>query len=150
MATISHPAFRMLIEKFGGCDEYFTEMINAGTLLVNGPFEKYYINPAPVPQKVVWQLTGNDKEKMTEAARILLNLEGIGIDINMGCSAPEIYKHQAGIAWMLKDKNETAKMVRSVADQVQSYNSQHENKKRLSVKLRLGNDDFTDELFLSF
>ncbi|MDD6968963.1 MAG: tRNA-dihydrouridine synthase family protein [Treponema sp.] len=150
MATISHPAFRMLIEKFGGCDEYFTEMINAGTLLVNGPFEKYYINPAPVPQKVVWQLTGNDKEKMTEAARILLNLEGIGIDINMGCSAPEIYKHQAGIAWMLKDKNETAKMVRSVAEQVQSYNSQHENKKRLSVKLRLGNDDFTDELFLSF
>ena len=150
MATISHPAFRMLIERFGGCDEYFTEMINAGTLLVNGPFEKYYINPAPVPQKVVWQLTGNDKEKMTEAARILLNLEGIGIDINMGCSAPEIYKHQAGIAWMLKDKNETAKMVRSVADQVQSYNSQHENRKRLSVKLRLGNDDFTDEFFYNF
>ena len=150
MATISHPAFRMLIEKFGGCDEYFTEMINAGTLLVNGPFEKYYINPAPVPQKVVWQLTGNDKEKMAEAARILLNLEGIGIDINMGCSAPEIYKHQAGIAWMLKDKNETAKMVRSVAEQVQSYNSHHENKKRLSVKLRLGNDDFTDEFFYNF
>ena len=87
---------------------------------------------------------------MTEAAKILLNLEGIGIDINMGCCAPEIYKHQAGIAWMLKDKNETAKMVRSVAEQVQSYNSHHENKKRLSVKLRLGNDDFTDELFLSF
>lgn len=150
MATISHPAFRMIIEKFGGCDEYFTEMINAGTLLVNGPFEKYYINPAPVPQKVVWQLTGNDKEKMTEAARILLNLEGIGIDINMGCSAPEIYKHQSGIAWMLKDKKETAKMVRSVAEQVQSYNSHHENKKRLSVKLRLGNDDFTDEFFYNF
>ena len=31
MATISHPAFRILIEKFGGCDEYFTEMINAGS-----------------------------------------------------------------------------------------------------------------------
>ena len=68
----------------------------------------------------------------------------------MGCSAPEIYKHQAGIAWMLKDKNETAKMVRSVAEQVQSYNSHHENKKRLSVKLRLGNDDFADEFFYNF
>ena len=40
MATISHPAFRILVEKFGGCDEYFTEMINAGTLLTGGPFEK--------------------------------------------------------------------------------------------------------------
>ena len=28
MATLSHAAFRMLIEKFGGCDEYFNEMIN--------------------------------------------------------------------------------------------------------------------------
>jgi tRNA-dihydrouridine synthase len=27
MATLSHPAFRILIEKFGGCDEYYTEMI---------------------------------------------------------------------------------------------------------------------------
>ena len=44
MATISHPAFRILIEKFGGCDEYFTEMINAGTLLTGGQFEKYYID----------------------------------------------------------------------------------------------------------
>ena len=26
MATISHPAFRIMIEKFGYCDEYFTEM----------------------------------------------------------------------------------------------------------------------------
>ena len=39
MATISHPAFRILIERFGGCDEYFTEMINAGSLLNFGPFE---------------------------------------------------------------------------------------------------------------
>ena len=43
MATVSHPAFRFLVEKFGGCDEYFTEMINAGTLLTGGPFEKYHI-----------------------------------------------------------------------------------------------------------
>ena len=82
---------------------------------------------------VVKCLRNIDTEKMTEAARILLNLEGIGIDINMGCSAPDIYKHQAGIGWMLKDKNETAKMVRSVAEQVHSYNSQHENKKRFSI-----------------
>lgn len=81
MATISHPAFRILLEQFGGCDEYFTEMINAGTLLVNGPFEKFYINPAPAPKKVVWQLTGHETQSMQKAAEILIQLEGIGIDI---------------------------------------------------------------------
>lgn len=97
MATISHPAFRILIEKFGGCDEYFTEMINAGSLLTNGPFEKYYINPAPNPQKIVWQLTGHESVSMIKAAELLVKLDGIGIDINMGCSAPDVYKHGAGI-----------------------------------------------------
>ena len=29
MATLSHEAFRRIVARFGGCDEYFTEMINA-------------------------------------------------------------------------------------------------------------------------
>ena len=143
MATISHPAFRILVEQFGGCDEYFTEMINAGTLLTGGPFEKYYIDPAPVPQKIVWQLTGHDAEHMVEAARRLCELSGIGLDLNMGCSAPDIYKYGAGIAWMLKDIEETRQMVRGVRAVVPEG-------KRLSVKLRLGDDNFTDDGFFSF
>ena len=143
MATISHPAFRILLEQFGGCDEYFTEMINAGTLLTGGQFESYYINPAPVPQKIVWQLTGHDTEHMVEAARRLCELPGIGLDLNMGCSAPDIYKYGAGIAWMLKDIEETRQMVRGVRAVVPQG-------KRLSVKLRLGDDNFTDDGFFSF
>ena len=143
MATISHPAFRILLEQFGGCDEYFTEMINAGTLLTGGQFESYYINPAPVPEKIVWQLTGHDEGHMVEAARRLVELPGIGLDLNMGCSAPDIYKYGAGIAWMLKDIEETKQMVRGVRAVVPEG-------KRLSVKLRLGDDNFTDDRFFSF
>ena len=143
MATISHPAFRTLIERFGGCDEYFTEMINAGTLLTGGPFEKYYIDPAPVPSKVVWQLTGHDVDNMKAAAVRLAELPGIGIDINMGCSAPDIYKYGAGISWMIKDRSETQAMVHAVRSVVPCD-------KRLSVKLRLGDDNFTDEGFFDF
>ncbi len=143
MATISHPAFRTLIERFGGCDEYFTEMINAGTLLTGGPFEQYYIDPAPVPSKVVWQLTGHDEENMKVAAERLAALPGIGIDINMGCSAPDIYKYGAGIAWMIKDRSETQAMVKAVRSVVPVD-------KRLSVKLRLGDDNFTDAGFFDF
>ena len=150
MATISHPASRILIERFGGCDEYFTEMINAGSLLTGGPFEKYYIDPAPVPEKVVWQLTGKSNEVMIEASKLLVKLPGIGLDLNMGCSAPDIYKYGAGIGWMLKPVEETKAMVEGVNEVVNAHNAATGENKRLSVKLRLGDEDFTEEGFYSF
>ena len=60
MATISHEAFRRCVEAFGFCDEYFTEMINASSLLNMGPFEKFYLMNGTVEDKIVWQLTGWD------------------------------------------------------------------------------------------
>lgn len=150
MATISHPAFRILVEKFGGCDEYFNEMINAGSLLTKGPFEKFYINPTPNPQKLVWQLTGKNSEVMIEAAKILVELQGIGIDLNMGCSAPDVYRFGSGIAWMLKPIEETQKMVEEVGKIIKNYNQTSDNKKRFSVKLRLGDDDFSEDEFFDF
>ena len=143
MATISHPAFRILVEHFGGCDEYFTEMINAGSLLNFGPFENFYIDPVPCPDKIVWQLTGSDAPRMKDAAAQLSELPGLGIDINMGCSAPDIYKTGAGIGWMLKDRAETQEMVRTVRSVVPAS-------KRLSVKLRLGDENFTEHGFFDF
>ena len=151
MATISHPAFRILVEQFGGCDEYFNEMINAGSLLNAGPFEKFYIDPTPVPEKMVWQLTGHDCDKMVSAAGQLLELPGIGLDINMGCSAPDVYKTGAGIGWMIRPREETQAMVCQVGKEIEQYNRKNpENTKRFSVKLRLGDEDFTDEGFFSF
>lgn len=143
MATVSHPAFRILVEQFGGCDEYYTEMINAGTLITGGPFEKYYIDPSPVPEKVVWQLTGHNIDNMLIAAEQLVQLPGIGLDLNMGCSAPDIYKTGAGIAWMLKDRSETERLVKEIRKIVPST-------KRLSVKFRLGDERFKDDEFFSF
>lgn len=150
MATISHPAFRILIEKFGGCDEYFTEMINAGSLLTGGPFEKYYIDPTPNPSKIVWQLTGHNTPHMVDATKVLCDLPGIGIDINMGCAAPDIYRFGAGIGWMLKPVEETRTMVREVRKVIDDWNCKNQNRKRFSIKLRLGDDNFTDESFFSF
>lgn len=152
MATVSHTGFRILVEQFGGVDEYFTEMINAGTLLTGGTFEKFYIDPSPVPEKVVWQLTGKDGANMEKAARLLASLPGLGLDINMGCSAPDIYRYGAGISWMIKPREETQEMVRAIRAVTKEPEviAAGGFQKRLSVKLRLGDDDFTDEGFFSF
>lgn len=146
MATLSHPAFRILIENFKGCDEYFTEMINAPSLLNGGPFEKFYIENLPVPEKIVYQLTGNKTDSMSKAAEFLAQKECLGIDLNMGCCAPEIEKTGAGISWMLKPISETENLVKSVKKSIEETNKNL----RLSAKIRLGNDNFTDEEFYSF
>lgn len=152
MATLSHEAFRHSIEKFGGCDEYVTEMINASSLLTMGPFEKYYLMNGPCPEKIVWQITGNNAESIAKASVVAAQHGGIGIDINMGCSAPQIYKTGAGIAWMIKPIEETRSLVRQVKQALTAYESQSQENRhiRLSVKCRLGAEDFTDESFFSF
>ena len=131
MAELSHRALRELIEGFGGCEEYFTEMISAPALLAGGPFEKWYIDGGPRPEKLVYQLVGADIGQITEAAALLDRLECRGIDLNMGCCAPLIRKTGAGIAWMgsIDRAGELVKAVRGVV------------KRRLSVKMRTGLTD---------
>ena len=150
MATLSHEAFRRAVEKSGGCDEYFTEMINAPSLVNMGPFEKYYLSSAPVPEKIVWQLTSAKSEAFSKAAEIVALLGGIGIDLNMGCSAPQIYKTGAGISWMLKPLSETRSAVRGVKNVLAQHESATGKHMRLSVKCRLGAEDFTEDTFFSF
>ncbi|MCL2721557.1 MAG: tRNA-dihydrouridine synthase family protein [Treponema sp.] len=133
MAEISHRALREIIEDFGGCDAYFSEMISAGALLANGPFEKWYLDTAPNPQKLIFQLVGSDPEIMSKAAFQLDKLECGGIDINMGCSAPLIRKTGAGAAWMAS-VDKAGELISKIRPHV---------KRQLSVKLRIGfKEDF--------
>lgn len=138
---------RHLIYRFGGCDEYYTEMIHASSLNNNGHFEKYYLFNGPEPHKIVWQLTDSAEKPIVEAVSRVQELGGIGIDLNMGCSAPAIYRLGAGISWMLKDRKETQSLVHSVRSRMDASSSLC---KRLSVKMRLGNEDFTIESLISF
>ena len=133
MAEISHRAFRELAEGFGGCDCYFTEMISSGALLADGPFEKWYVDTGPVPEKLIFQIVGHDSGQICQAAAFLDRIDCAGIDINMGCSAPIIRKGGGGAAWMASiDK--AGELISQVRPQV---------KRRLSVKLRIGfKDDF--------
>ena len=142
MATLTHQALRKTVANFGGVDEYYTEMINASSLLHGGAFEKYYILNDVEPEKTVWQLTGDEKGPLAEAAAVVKDCGGIGIDINMGCAAPAIYKYGAGISWMLKPISETSSMLSAVKNAI--------GEKRLSVKIRLGDEDFTMEKLFAF
>jgi len=103
-------------------------MISAPALLAAGPFEKWYTDNGPCPEKLVYQLVGSDSAHIAGAAALLDPLECRGIDLNMGCCAPLIRKTGGGIAWMTS-VDRAGELVRDVRKTV---------KRRLSVKLRIG------------
>jgi tRNA-dihydrouridine synthase len=132
MAEISHRALRELIEHFNvtgeQCpDEYFSEMLSAGAVTQSGPFEAYYLDSGPCPEKFVYQICGAKTEALVRAAAFLDTKECLGIDINMGCSAPAIIKSGSGGGWLSRYE-ESAAMVRAV---------RAVTSKRLSIKMRL-------------
>jgi len=139
MAELSHRGLRELIESYKGQNlpryeiEYFTEMISAGAFINGGPFESWYADNGPCPEKLVYQLVGGNADQIARAAGMLNLYECLGIDINMGCSAPAITRTGAGVRWM-EDIDRAGALIRRIRPLVS---------RRLSVKLRTGlTDDF--------
>lgn len=132
MATVSHAGFRCLVEDWGGCSLHFTEMIDAASHLNGRRYEGWYADASPCPERVVFQIVGADEDHLVKAAASLSQLDCAGIDINMGCSAPHIFKHGAGIAWMT-DPGKAARLTERLRRAVGS--------RSLSMKLRLGEDE---------
>ncbi|MDR2467523.1 MAG: tRNA-dihydrouridine synthase family protein [Spirochaetaceae bacterium] len=136
MAELSHRALRELIEDFGGCDEYFSEMLSAQAVLSGGRWESWYLDGGPDPARFVYQLTGTNCADIAAATAFLDTREAAGIDLNMGCSAPAITKTGAGAAWLCRP-DEAARLVSAV---------RRKTSKRLSVKLRIGRTADFDQL----
>jgi tRNA-dihydrouridine synthase len=135
MAELSHRALRELIEGFFDRSrdtpqrpEYFSEMISAAGLLSGGPFEKWYLDGGPCPERLTYQLLGADPGKLAAAAALLDRQECLGIDINMGCAAPAITRTGAGVR-LMEDIDRAGRIAADL---------RKATAKRLSVKLRLG------------
>lgn len=141
MAELSHAGVRSLIDTFGGCDCYFSEMISVNALLSGSVFEKYYVQTEPDATRLVLQLVGNDADKIVRAAAKLNDWPIAGVDINMGCAAPDIARFGSGISWM-KDIDKARALVGGVRNAVKSD-------KTVSVKIRIGYEEDPDYL-LSF
>jgi tRNA-dihydrouridine synthase len=146
LAALGHRGLREMIAGFGGCDLYFSEMISAEALLSGSNYENYYLDAGPAPDRLVYQLVGPDTGVLTRAAAALVALAGsrsqasgqpacAGIDLNMGCSAPEIIRQGSGVNWMTRP-DEASGLVAAVRRLVPDHLS-------LSAKIRIGeNPDF--------
>jgi len=91
-----------------------------------------YINDLGPRQKVVAQLIGNDPDAMAKAAQYLQTLPVAGVDLNVGCPAPKIYKNNVG-AGLLRDLETLNRIIGTLRDAVKAPVD-------FSVKFRLGFD----------
>lgn len=152
LASLSHRAMRELIHSHGACDLYFTEMISSDALIARSTYKEWYLDAAPCPERTVFQLVGSETDHILAAARILQNRFNdaesasstpawAGIDLNMGCSAPEMVRKGMGVHWMSQPDVARA-LVAAIRPLVPANRS-------LSVKMRIGeSEDF--EALLAF
>lgn len=98
MAEYTHSAFRRLLSEQGGYGALFTEMLSGTALhsenLLTSPYTKRGKDEGPV----LYQLQISGQENLEAIFSKLKTVQPDGIDINLGCPAPDIKKRKSGTA----------------------------------------------------
>jgi tRNA-dihydrouridine synthase B len=127
MVDLSHEPYRELVRCFGGCDLFYTEMLNSRIVPHENPAFSSYLKFKKTDDLII-QIVGNNPDKFRLSIERLEGFSPWGIDINMGCYLKKITCHGWGAA-MMKDIN-AAETVISAARKA--------TRKPLSVKIRIG------------
>lgn len=128
MVDLSHEPFRQLIRSYGGCDLFYSEMLNSRIVPTENPGTSLYLRWSTL-HDLVFQLLGSDPDRMAQAAEKLVGYGPRGIDINMGCWLNKVTVHGWGAA-LMKDIPTAAKVLAAVRSVVAGI--------PLSVKIRIG------------
>lgn len=130
MQDITDLAFWRLLHRYGGPDVYFTEYFRVHATSVPERWIVEAITANPTGRPVVAQLIGNDIPALVRTAQFLQRLPIAGIDLNLGCPAPVVYRKCAG-GGLLRELPRVEAILKALRDAVQV---------KLSVKTRLGFD----------
>lgn len=128
MVDLSHEAYRQLVRSFGGCDLFYSEMLNSRIVPGENPETSVYLKWIDASD-LIFQILGSEPEKMAQAA---LKLDGYGpwgVDVNMGCWLNKVTVHAWGAA-LMKDIESARRVLCAVRTAVKG--------RPVSVKMRIG------------
>lgn len=140
LAEITTPAFRKCVRKFSSDVILHTEMLSAAAIATGALYNEPLLLKTECDEPLVYQLLGSDPAQMAEACSRLAKLGAAGIDINMGCSAPDILKKCQG-SKLLADMPLAREIVRSCRAAFSGT---------LSVKMRSGSESSDPEYLERF
>lgn len=131
MQDVTDLAFMGVIAECGAPDYFVTEFFRVH---VTSRPEKHIlrsIDENSTGRPVFAQLIGEDLEHLDRTARELLRHPVAGIDLNLGCPAPKVYKKNVG-GGLLRDPQKVGEILRVLRAAVPGL---------FTVKMRIGFDD---------
>lgn len=96
MVGLSHTALRNVILELGGAGLFFTEMLSAKRLPCENENKSPYLLRSSAEGPLFYQVYLNDTEVIAPAVEKLHAIGAEGIDINLGCPAPQLRRQGAG------------------------------------------------------
>ncbi len=139
MAEITTPALRKTIKEFKSNVILYSEMLSAGAIVAGSSHNESLVKLHEFDSPIVYQIVGESAKKMSKACNILSDNNCEGIDINMGCPAPDIIKKGCG-SKLLTDFNKAKDIIQECRKATD---------KKLSVKMRIGFDTQDKNNFIS-
>ena len=131
MQDITDLPFWRLMAGYGGADVYFTEFFRVTPHYNPEKSILRSITENPTGRPAVAQIIGNDLEAMARTVRILEKHPVAGIDLNLGCPAPVVYRKCAG-GGLLREPEKVDRLLGVLREAVTGI---------FTVKTRLGFSD---------
>ncbi len=128
MVGLSHSALRTLALELGGVGLLFTEMLSVGRLPQENASVSPFLLRYPEEQPLFYQLFVSPGQDVVPAVERLHQLGAQGVDLNLGCPAPNLRRQGAGCA-LTNDRDQVRHMVAML---------RAATRLPLSAKIRLG------------
>ncbi|HEX2881530.1 MAG TPA: tRNA-dihydrouridine synthase family protein, partial [Polyangiaceae bacterium] len=128
MQDITDLPFMRLVAEYGAPDYFFTEYFRVHSVSKPEQHILRSIVENRTGRPVFAQLMGQDPEQLARTARELHAYPIAGIDLNMGCPAPLIYKGNVG-GGLLRDPGRIDQIIGALRDAVPGL---------FTVKMRIG------------
>jgi tRNA-dihydrouridine synthase B len=128
MQAVSSLEFWQVMHRYGGPDLYFTEYFRVHSTSRLNKFILRSVDQNPTGKPVIAQMIGNDIPALVRTAKELEKHPIAGIDLNLGCPAPIVYKKCAG-GGLLRDPSRTNRILGALRDAIEIP---------FTVKTRLG------------
>ena len=128
MQDITDLPFWRLMAQYGGPDVYFTEFFRVTPHYKPEKLILRSITENPTGRPAVAQIIGNDLEAMARTARLLEKYPVAGVDLNLGCPAPVVYRKCAG-GGLLREPARVDELLKVLRDAISGV---------FTVKTRLG------------
>jgi tRNA-dihydrouridine synthase B len=134
MQDVTDLPFWGVMARYGGADLYYTEYFRVHG---DSKLEKHILRSLdenPTGKPAMAQMIGNDVEPLVRSAKELLQHPVAGVDLNLGCPAPVVYKKCAG-GGLLRDLPRVERLLAALREAIPT---------RFTVKTRVGFENEAD------